>query len=93
MVKNRKTKITQYYCNVLNWLPIMNAYEQRKPSYFSTPAVQLVMAFNRSLQLIEEKGIENIFKLHEDTSNEIKDNIEKLGLKIVLLFLIVVIFW
>ncbi|MFP4599383.1 MAG: pyridoxal-phosphate-dependent aminotransferase family protein [Persicimonas sp.] len=40
------------------WLPIMNAYEQRQGSYFSTPATNLVEALHTSLSeiLVYERG-------------------------------------
>jgi len=54
----------------LQWLPIMEAYEARKASYFSTPATQLIGALLVGLseivdtQLGEEKGMEARFQLH-----------------------------
>jgi len=55
VVSKRKEPIRMYYCNVNYWLPIMKSYEARKPSYFSTPAVQTIYAFKKSLELIEKK--------------------------------------
>ncbi|HSK81210.1 MAG TPA: aminotransferase class V-fold PLP-dependent enzyme, partial [Thermoanaerobaculia bacterium] len=40
------------------WLPIHRAYEERKPSYFATPATSLVMALEAGLGEILEDGIE-----------------------------------
>jgi alanine-glyoxylate transaminase / serine-glyoxylate transaminase / serine-pyruvate transaminase len=38
----RKTPVPNYYASWKKWLPIMRAYEERRASYFATPAVQLV---------------------------------------------------
>ena len=52
------------------WLPIMRAYEERKPSYFSTPATTLVPALDVSLgEILAEshrsaQGIAARFALH-----------------------------
>ena len=37
-----------YYADWSNWLPIMQAYEARKPSYFGTPPVNLIFALDVS---------------------------------------------
>jgi alanine-glyoxylate transaminase / serine-glyoxylate transaminase / serine-pyruvate transaminase len=53
-----------------SWLPIMRAYEERRPSYFSTPATTLVSALDVSLGEIlaethlDARGIEARFRLH-----------------------------
>lgn len=46
------------------WLPIMRAYEERKPSYFSTPATNLVRALDVSLREILAGGMDARFELH-----------------------------
>ena len=62
--KNRNTKVANYYADWKNWLPIMEAYEARKPSYFGTPAVNLVRALSVSLQQIIADGNDNRFERH-----------------------------
>jgi alanine-glyoxylate transaminase/serine-glyoxylate transaminase/serine-pyruvate transaminase len=47
--QKRKNPVMNYYADWTNWLPIMQAYEARKPSYFATPAVNLIFALNISL--------------------------------------------
>lgn len=46
------------------WTPIMRAYEERRPSYFATPATTLVRALEVSLREILEDGMEARFALH-----------------------------
>lgn len=61
----------------------MNAYEQRKPSYFATPAVQLIMALNVSLKKLLSYGMENIFAQHKQVSNRVKTSLLEMGFKLV----------
>jgi alanine-glyoxylate transaminase / serine-glyoxylate transaminase / serine-pyruvate transaminase len=61
----------------------MKSYESRKPSYFATPAVSLVIALHVSLSQIVKEGVENRFKQHKSTSHSFKDTIESWGLKLV----------
>ncbi|KAF9294913.1 pyridoxal phosphate-dependent transferase [Linnemannia elongata] len=81
--KNRNTPVPNYYANWNRWLPIMNAYEARKPSYFATPAVQNVFALNVSLKQIVAQGIEKRFAVHKEASAKAKKFIHDLGLKLV----------
>ena len=62
--KQRKTPVMSYYSDWANWLPIMEAYEARKPGYFGTPAVNLVFALNVSLDQIFKEGLDARFKRH-----------------------------
>ncbi|KAJ1537179.1 hypothetical protein HK096_003081 [Nowakowskiella sp. JEL0078] len=82
---NRKAPPTTYFGSFQKWLPIMKKYEARQPSYFATPAVQLIIALEVSLcQLVSAPGGMNLrFKKHVESSNRVKDEIEKWGLKLV----------
>ena len=52
-----------YYCSWKNWLPIMNKYENRQPSYFATPAVNHIYALHKALtQLLANGGMEARFE-------------------------------
>ncbi|RPJ37221.1 MAG: alanine--glyoxylate aminotransferase family protein, partial [Chloroflexi bacterium] len=57
----RKTPVMSYYADWTNWLPVMQAYEARKPGYFGTPAVNLVFALNVSLGQILAEGLDARF--------------------------------
>ncbi|KAF9163234.1 hypothetical protein DFQ27_003467 [Actinomortierella ambigua] len=81
--KARKTPIPNYYANWTRWLPIMNAYEARKPSYFATPAVQNVFALHTSLKQIVAQGLEARFAAHKEASKKVKQACADLGLKLV----------
>ncbi|CAN3355112.1 alanine--glyoxylate aminotransferase 1 [Diutina catenulata] len=58
------TKKRPVYCSMAKWIPIMRNYEANKPSYFATPSVQLVTAYNVSLdQLIGDATIDPLTKI------------------------------
>jgi alanine-glyoxylate transaminase/serine-glyoxylate transaminase/serine-pyruvate transaminase len=77
----RKTPVGSYYADWTEWLPIMEAYEARRPSYFGTPAVNLVWALNVSLGQILEEGMAARFARHARISRACKAAITALGLK------------
>ncbi len=81
--KNRKSPVANYYADWSNWLPIMEAYEQRRPSYFGTPAVNLVAALEVSLGIILKEGMENRFARHERIGNAFRAAIGVLGLGMI----------
>ena len=62
--RRRKTPVGNYYADWGNWLPIMEAYEARKASYFATPPVNLICALNVSLERILREGMEARFARH-----------------------------
>jgi alanine-glyoxylate transaminase/serine-glyoxylate transaminase/serine-pyruvate transaminase len=62
--RERKTPVRNYYADFGKLLPIMEAYEARKPSYFGTPPVNLIYALKISLQQILEEGMDNRFRRH-----------------------------
>jgi alanine-glyoxylate transaminase/serine-glyoxylate transaminase/serine-pyruvate transaminase len=78
--RKRKTSVTNYYADWTNWLPIMEAYEERKPSYFGTPAVNLVCALNISLGQILDEGMENRFLRHQKLGEACRAALKALGL-------------
>ena len=81
--QNRKHPIQNYYGSFTNWLPIMKAYEERKPSYFGTPPVNLIRALEVSLNLINNEGIENRIATHLVYAKAFRKAIQKIGLELV----------
>ncbi|KAI7904379.1 pyridoxal phosphate-dependent transferase [Cokeromyces recurvatus] len=79
--KDRTTPIVSYYSNWNKWLPIMQAYESRKPAYFATPAVQLIYALHTSLKKITSKPMETRFEKHKQVAANFRQTIRDLGLK------------
>ena len=77
----RRSDVGNYYADWTNWLPVMQAYEARKASYFGTPAVNLIAALNVSLGLILKDGMEARFGRHARVSRACKAGISALGLR------------
>ncbi|KAK3072401.1 hypothetical protein LTR53_006894 [Teratosphaeriaceae sp. CCFEE 6253] len=79
--KGRKTPPNSYFGSWTNWLPIMQNYEAKKPSYFATPSPQLIHALHTSLTQILSKSMDERFAVHRETSQKIKNAVADLGLK------------
>ncbi|MBU0704509.1 MAG: alanine--glyoxylate aminotransferase family protein, partial [Chloroflexi bacterium] len=78
--RNRKAPVGSYYADWTQWLPVMEAYEGRKPSYYGTPAVNLVWALNVSLGQILDEGMEARFARHRRLSDAFKAAVAALGM-------------
>jgi len=76
----RRHPVANYYADWTNWLPIMEAYEARRPAYFGTPAVNLIAALNVSLGQILGEGMDARFERHSRMSRAIKAAVSALGL-------------
>ena len=79
--KNRKTPVASYYSDWSNWLPIMKAYENRKPSYFGTPPVNLIVALETSLKIIVKEGMEARVNRHRNLAEAFRSALESIRLK------------
>lgn len=77
----RKSPVASYYADFTNWLPVMQAYEQRKPAYYGTPAVNLIYALDESIRQIVAEGMDARFRRHKVIGNAIKAGLAALGLK------------
>jgi alanine-glyoxylate transaminase/serine-glyoxylate transaminase/serine-pyruvate transaminase len=71
------------YLDWHSWLPIHRAYEERKPSYFATPATSLVMALEAALGEILETGIAARVAAHARAAAALGAAWQALGLRIV----------
>ena len=81
--KNRKSLVCNYYADFNNWLPIMQAYENRQPSYFGTPPVNLIAALEVSLKQIVAEGMEQRFLRHQKIATAFREAMIALGLKLL----------
>lgn len=79
--KNRKTPVANYYSDWENWLSIMQFYEAGKPSYFGTPAVNLVQALEVSLEIILKEGMDARFERHQKMAKAFRAGLKAMGLK------------
>jgi alanine-glyoxylate transaminase/serine-glyoxylate transaminase/serine-pyruvate transaminase len=78
--RRRRHPVGSYYADWTNWLPIMESYESRKPGYFGTPPVNLVLALNVSLGQIVAEGMEERFRRHKGIGSAFRAAIRELGL-------------
>jgi len=76
----RRIPVANYYADWNQWLPIMASYEKRIPSYFGTPAVNLVCALNVSLAQILEEGMDRRVARHRTIGRAFRAAIAALGL-------------
>jgi len=79
--RSRKAPVGNYYADWTEWLPIMQAYEARRPAYFGTPPVNLLWALNVSLGQVLDEGLEARFARHRRLSAAFKAAITALGMK------------
>ena len=77
---SRQAPVGNYYADWTQWLPVMEAYEGRRPSYYGTPAVNLVWALNVSLGQILDEGMETRFVRHRRLSDAFKGAVAALGM-------------
>jgi alanine-glyoxylate transaminase/serine-glyoxylate transaminase/serine-pyruvate transaminase len=78
--QKRTNPVLNYYADWTNWLPIMQAYEARKPGYFGTPPVNLIYALQISLGQILAEGMPARITRHIAISRACKVGMQALGL-------------
>jgi alanine-glyoxylate transaminase/serine-glyoxylate transaminase/serine-pyruvate transaminase len=81
--KKRKTKVGSYYLDFAEWLPIHEAYEAEKPSYFATPPVNLITALDVSLGQILDEGMDARFARNARIADAFRAAWSALGLRMV----------
>lgn len=81
--KTRTHPVASYYCDWGSWLPIMDAYEARKPSYFATPATNLFAALSVAVKQMLSEGIEARWARHRKLGASMRAAMEALNLKLV----------
>lgn len=77
----RKTPVRSYYADWGNWLPVMRGYEARKPAYFGTPAVNLVVGLDVGLRRILNEGMDARFARHARMAAAFRSGTTALGLR------------
>jgi alanine-glyoxylate transaminase/serine-glyoxylate transaminase/serine-pyruvate transaminase len=79
----RRTPVRSLYADFSEWLPIMEAYEAGRPSYFATPAVNLVCALEVSLGQLLREGMEARFARHRRMAQAFRAAWRALGLRML----------
>jgi alanine-glyoxylate transaminase / serine-glyoxylate transaminase / serine-pyruvate transaminase len=80
---SRKAPPPPLFLDWSSWLPIHRAYEERKPSYFATPATSLVMALDAGLGEIVEAGVAARVEAHARAAAALRAAWAQLGLRSV----------
>jgi len=81
--RRRRSAVANFYADWTEWLPIMEAYQDRRPRYFATPAVNLVWALNVSLGQILAEGMETRIARHRRLARACRAALSALGLRLV----------
>ena len=71
--------IPEYYVDFYKWLPTM----EDPAKYFATPAVNLVWAMKKSLELINAEGIEARYARHLKNARAMQAALEAMGFKVL----------
>jgi alanine-glyoxylate transaminase/serine-glyoxylate transaminase/serine-pyruvate transaminase len=79
----RKAPPPPLFLDWSSWLPIHRAYEERKASYFATPATSLVMALDAGLGEIVEAGVAARVEAHARAAAALRAAWAQLGLRSV----------
>ncbi|MCY1036827.1 alanine--glyoxylate aminotransferase family protein [Corallococcus sp. BB11-1] len=81
--RKRKAPVASVYADWAEWLPVMEAYEAGKPSYFATPPTSLVCALDVSLGHILAEGMEARFERHRRMARAFRAAWSALGLRLL----------
>ncbi len=81
--RQRTHPVRSYAVDWEEWLPIMEAYEEGRPSYFATPPVNLIYALDVSLRYILEEGMEAVWARHARVARAFQAAWRALGLRML----------
>jgi alanine-glyoxylate transaminase/serine-glyoxylate transaminase/serine-pyruvate transaminase len=81
--EKRRSPVRSYYADFGEWLPIMRAYEERRPAYFGTPPVNMIYGLRESLRQILAEGMEARFARHRRIAASFQAAMRALGLRMV----------
>ena len=69
-------KIRAYYADIHNWRPVMD----NPASYFATPPVNLIYAYDKALELVLEEGIEKREQRHVAYGRAVREALRTYGM-------------
>lgn len=81
--RKRTTPVGNYFCDWGLWLPIMQAYEGGRPSYFATPPVNLIQGLEVSQRLMLEEGMDARFARHRAMAQRFRAAMRALDLSFI----------
>lgn len=75
--RNEIGRIPAYYADINNWIPVMK--DPKK--YFATPAVNMIYAYHRAMEIIFQEGLEARYSRHEQFGRSVRAALRTYGLK------------
>lgn len=78
---DRKHPPGSYFASFKNWLPVMQAYESKKPLYFATQPTQVITALHTALTQLLSQPLSQRFEKHKKISAKVKAAVADMGLK------------
>jgi len=66
-----------YYTDIKNWLPVMN----EPVKYFATPPVNMIVAFNKGMELVMAEGLETRYRRHLALGRAVRAALKVYGMK------------
>jgi len=73
--RRARDRVPAYYADLLRWAPVMDDPGR----YFSTPAVNEVLAFATALRLVLEEGLDARYARHARLARRLRDGVAPLG--------------
>lgn len=70
-------RIPAYYADIKNWLPIM----QNPSKYFATPAVNMVYAFEKAMEIIMHEGLAARYQRHRALGRAVRAGLAEFGMR------------
>ena len=74
---NKSSKIPRFY---FNWTKELENLKKNQTNF--TPAISLIIGLRKSLQIIKEEGLENVYKRIESLAQATREAAKAMGLKI-----------
>lgn len=66
-----------YYTDIKNWLPVMN----EPVKYFATPPVNMIVAFNKGMELVMAEGMDTRYRRHLALGKAVRAGLKVFGMK------------
>lgn len=77
--REERERIPAYYADIKNWQPIM----QNPGKYYATPAVNMVYAFNKGMEIVMEEGLEQRYRRHDALGKAVRAALTTYGMQVL----------
>lgn len=75
--REERERIPAYYADIKNWQPIM----QNPGKYYATPAVNMVYAFNKGMEIVMEEGLPQRYRRHAALGKAVREALQTYGME------------